>query len=469
MKRNYILSFLFCVSAIMLLSACQPTPDTELVVNKGDGVYEQKIDSAKKKESSHTKIEPSAESPSADEQPYVFESHWTDTVSLRNFDVNIDVDIEAPVTALFPVYRVKASQFELVDERLQAICNALMGEVVAERLGGATMQDLKEQLEELQKGRYDSETKTWIPYDKTTYEVLSEDILKEMETAPDEKDFVEISDIQVQSFPFTKTFMTEDGTLWEIEYAEKNLHISRNVRGFEQYERWVIDGDALAGEEKGTTLQNVSCTEETARQFVDDFFKTIHIGDMGISSIEKGRIVDIDTSEVLKEGWIVECARKGGVCPAFNYKYYANSSGDLRFQEETYSAGLSAESVLLFVDDKGVASLSWQNPLEIVKTEVSNVEILPFAQIQELIKQAMVNGLSWTGNKKSGSAFSGCYTTRIILSYCFIPVKDAPEEFYFTPAWFVLMKFNNDPLSMRPFMFTLNAVDGTRIDTSSLG
>lgn len=452
------------LAGVLVFAACQPTPEKEAVVNKGDGVYEQKVEVAKKEERAEAVLPDASSAPAPTEVPkYVFETHWTDTVSLRNFDVAIDVDVEAPDTTIFPVYRVKSRPFAPEDARWQAICRVLMGNVTAERPGGATVQDLKEQLEALEKGQYDAENQTWRPYGKETYEELAGDIMKEMQAAPEEGDFTPVSEVHFEQMPADKVFQTEAGGLWEVQYQETWLSISRYLRGIIQPERWVLSGTAMDGEEPAA-LKNVSCTEEEVRQFVKDFFKEVQVGDIGISRMEKGRVVDADTAQVLKEGWIVECARKGGDCPAFHYRYY-KTSGTLRFSEDAYSAGLPAESIQLFMDEEGVASVSCLNPLEVIGTEVQNVEILPFAQVQALIKQAIFNGLSWTGYKQSGSAFSsGFYTTRVILSYCFAPVKDAPEEFYFTPAWFVLLQSRSASASVAECMIVLNAVDGTRMD-----
>lgn len=463
---------IWIVFLLLAMCACQPTPENEAVVNKGDGVYEQKLGIAKETEQQsrapETEKAEVSSAPAPTEVPvYEFEPHWTDTVSLRNFDVTIDVDVEAPTVANFPVYRVKASQFTADDERIQTICKVLMGEVVAVRSGGATVQDLKERLEQIQLGEYDPETKTWHPYDSDTYKELTEDIMKEMQTAPDENDFLEASGVQIETLPASMTYRAKNGFLWSVYFYDTSISISRYLRGISQPERWVVSGDAISGEPKGTTLQNVSCTEEEARQHVKNFFDAIGIGDMDISKIEKGRVVDIDTLEILKEGWVVECARTGGSCSAVNYRYSV-SGGSLRYSDDAYSAGLNAESIGLFVDDEGVASISWIHPLEIVGKEVDNIEILPYKQAQELMRQAMYNGLSWTGNKETGSAFSGAYVRRVALSYCFTPVKDTPEEFYFTPTWFVIMQFNGMAENVSNFSFALNAVDGTRIDLSSV-
>lgn len=277
MKRR--ICFVLAVVILVALCACQPTPESEVVVNKGDGAYEQKIEIAKREEKEATDTEVKEEIPEVTFEPaptevpvYEFEPHWTDTVSLKNFDIDIDVDVEAPTTAISPVYRVKSTPFAMEDARLESICKALIGDINAVRSGGATIQDLKEQLEQLQLGEYDSETQSWHPYDKETYDELAGDIMKEMETAPDEGDFTSYA-VQFESLPAQLTYKAADGTLWELYYQENSLALSRNLRCVEQPESWVMAGGAISGEAQGTTLQNLSCTEEEARQFVQAFLK----------------------------------------------------------------------------------------------------------------------------------------------------------------------------------------------------
>ena len=93
-----------------------------------------------------------------------------------------------------------------------------------------------------------------------------------------------------------------------------------------------------------------------------------------------------------------------------------------------------------------------------------NIELLPFDQMQSLIRQALRASLSWTGDKQSGSVFSGGRVTRVVLSACCIPQKDAPGRFYLTPAWFVLVSLNElEAKGALPQAIAINAVDGSRI------
>ena len=91
MKRHYlVLRFLLIVFIIAFLAACQPTPEQEPVVNRGDGVYELRLEEAQQ-----------SDQVGSEAGQYVFDPHWTEEVALRNFTFRIDVDIEAPTTGAF--------------------------------------------------------------------------------------------------------------------------------------------------------------------------------------------------------------------------------------------------------------------------------------------------------------------------------------------------------------------------------
>lgn len=76
------------------LCACQPTPEREAVVNKGDGVLEQRIAEAKEQErmdkTEENSSDPSPASTPAP-APYIYLESWQEDIDLTNFLVHIDV------------------------------------------------------------------------------------------------------------------------------------------------------------------------------------------------------------------------------------------------------------------------------------------------------------------------------------------------------------------------------------------
>ena len=88
-------SLLVCAVIILVLSACQPTPTEEAVVNKGEGQLEEAIQAAP-----------------AEEKP--FETPTTlkiDSFGIDQFQVVVDADVLVPDTTRYPVVEIEQRDF----------------------------------------------------------------------------------------------------------------------------------------------------------------------------------------------------------------------------------------------------------------------------------------------------------------------------------------------------------------------
>lgn len=413
-----------------------------------------------------TPAEPT-ETPSAEydvQTEILTEMHWTDEVVLRNFTFTVDVDVEAPVSGSFPVYAVEPSPFLRDDTRAEAILNDLIPEVTGRREGGMTKEELENEMNIFLRGDYDDE--------KGVYIAPGEDEKKEMlpiyseaiEAAPSADIFTPASNRDVFSASASVAYQTTDGNCWDVTANLNQLTVEKLPRGVIQPERWIIAGTATPDEPKGTTLQNVKITQEEAEQVVSSFLNRVQIGDFAVASIEKARILDAYTFETYAEGWHVECARVAGQCRPFAYKRY-RSGNSLRFPDEATSAWPEPETLTMFVDESGIRKLIWMNPMETAEAVTDGAELIPFEEMKGIILQTLHSSLSWAGDQEHGSRLGDGRVTRVILSVCCIPQKDAPGKYCLMPAWFILAGFNASLDSgVQPQAFAVNAVDGTRIE-----
>ena len=99
MKKNQFLTCVFVVfsfiPAAFALSACQPTPIEDAVVNKGEGQLEEKIEAS-----------PVAEKPFEAPATLHIDSFGTD-----EFQVAVDADVIVPNTTRYPVVEIEAAGF----------------------------------------------------------------------------------------------------------------------------------------------------------------------------------------------------------------------------------------------------------------------------------------------------------------------------------------------------------------------
>lgn len=475
-------TILFICLFTVLLYGCVATPDHEIVINKGDAVFEKKVKEAKESEimQDYVTIErndlekvvlttPPVETDFPVCTPFVEEAKWVDRIPLKNFDVKIDVTIEAPETAQFPVYQVEQSDFSKDFVWKERIIPYLCGTINGIRPGGQTTEDLMKKLDSLDRGVYDPDTKERFPYTKEEYSAISSDILNRLKSAVSEDDYEDSNTIDTSEMPLLLSLRCAQNQPWELIVRPDYFLLTRYRTAILQMESWVIQGEAVPEEPKGTQLNHVNCTEEEAREFVNAFLSTTGLDIFAISEIEKARFVDAFNYDTIAEGWYVQCAKCVSSCPPFEYTHFTAYGGMLRFSDETYAAGLAPESLRLFVNETGIVQIAWQNPTVVLEKTVNSIELMSVNEIRQIIKQTVRNSVSWLGDAEEGSRFSGCSIIRVVLSYCYVPVKNHPNQYYFTPTWFVLIQYDGQAeRGIRPYAIAINAVDGTRIDLNSI-
>lgn len=456
----FLLNVLPCLLLTLLLAACQPTPTEDVVVNKGDGVYEQKLSEAQATAAPQNgqRTEPPAATP----VPCLTEPHWKGEIAFRYLTIDIDVDVEAPEAGLFPVYAVEGADFADGDARVAQVVDCLLEDVVGVRPGGNTKEEVYRLLNCMLEGTYDPETDSMIPPDEEEARWIIEEMTKEAAAAPEADSYAPTDRTRPAQIDTRWAYRLANGEEWEVWLSADSLSVTREPCGNVQPESWVATGNAVDGEPPHP-LEHVELTQAEAEAIVADFLERADIGTFGVSLMEKARIVRNYTGETISEGYRFECTRVGGDCLPFSFRQYSGGNS-LRFSDDAYAPGLPQETMTLYVDGGGVRQFVWTAPLTIVEQAAQNIELLPFDQMQSLIRQALRASLSWTGDKQSGSVFSGGRVTRVVLSACCIPQKDAPGRFYLTPAWFVLVSLNElEAKGALPQAIAINAVDGSRI------
>ena len=91
-KSLFLVAFAFCLSTIaFLLSACQPTPTEDAIVNKGEGLMEAKIDAA----------------PTEEKRFEAPKTLHIDSFGTDDFQVIVDADVIVPDTTRYPVVEIE--------------------------------------------------------------------------------------------------------------------------------------------------------------------------------------------------------------------------------------------------------------------------------------------------------------------------------------------------------------------------
>ena len=410
---------------------------------------------------------------------YMCPAHWDETLDLPGFFVTIDADIEVPESGAFPIYRVRAAQFLERTEALKTILNSLIPNANGVRAGGMTWEDCQKAIERLQLGLYDVDLNTFVPYlpdQQAEVDAEIRELLKQQETATGEDDFMPLTGGLSYEAPSDYVYRTADATIWSVGIDENILTISKP--GASSYpESWFINERPAPGMPQPTPYQNIRITEEEARSAVQDFFASIGDDSWDIINVERAGMLKkyynvITDYQHETQGWQVDCLRGGANAIQLDYR---NSGGArIHFDEAPYAATLPLESMQLFVDENGIYSLRWENPLTVTDTVVQNIALLPFEEIQVIFLQTLRNGLAWAEDRPASDPVNLNPTRKGIvekaaLSYSYVQEKNNPGFFLMTPTWFFwytteqAKDATKNGAAILPMIIAINAVDGSRI------
>ena len=433
----------------LLLTACQPTPEEDIVVNKGDGALEAAI--------AATAVPSEQPLLPVDEVGERIE-HWTDELHIRGLTCTIDADIVLPDKQVFPVYRVR--QRTLDAETAAQVLDYFLVDATGARETSRTREQVLLDLMLARKGNY-------VSYDGVgiweSYDGQEEDIARleeELQTIGEEE-FGPVPDTVPLDTPYT--YALPDGGRIRVRLSQDGLYAAAfGAYSGVQPESWVVYGDAYPGEPKGTMLQNVKISQEEAEAAAEAFLEQAGLTYLGLAEAEKARVLQSTTYETLSEGWQLTYARGDGGCIPI---YYDNQqSGILYMPSEDYAQRWFPEFARIYVDENGVRSFEWRNPLEIVETMNENVLLLEFDEIKGQITQAIELGYAYMSEKMGGSRQHEVTVTSVVLTNVLVPMRDTVDYQMLVPAWLVFYRQQMGAAEPLTTFIAVNAVDGSTID-----
>ena len=430
--------------AFLLLSAlplaCQPTPEAEPVVNKSDGTLEIKLQA--------TPVSPE------EAQAFAVPDCWQETLEIGDSRVVFDAAVECPVTA-FPVFEVEEASFtaQTVNEALARLAPD------AERvwLAGTSSEELNEELAAAIRGWWYDDGLGGGHYGP--YEGQEEDIARlqqQLANAVDES----APYAPFESLPVKHTVLCADGRSITV-YAYDDcwaFTVDLGHAAIMQGESLVATGGMMGNEPPGTEIGEVSITPEQAVEQAQAMLETLGFAGMQVASLEKARMVNAVTAEVLTSGYqLILCRDDGGYAP---FDSLSLSSFALQIHEApAYQKAWRPERMQMFVDERGVRYVEQMYPIRVLRTVQENVELLPFARVQELLRNQFRHEFRWT--EVSGATVT---VKRVALVGALVRVKNDLERAYIVPAWLCEYTTDTSAAPDQRYAIAVNAIDGTNVD-----
>lgn len=427
--------FIALLMAFFLLSACQPTPAEDIIINKGDGALEVRL----------------METPVPEEAAQAADvpDEWRETLEIGDSRVVFDAAVECPVD-VFPVFEAEEAAPGI--EAVNDVIARLAPDAERVRPAGSSASELREQLEAAIRGWWYADGSGEGHYGP--YEGQEEDIARLQEqlasTGDESAPFAPF-----ESLPVRSTVLCADGRSITV-YASANnwsLNIDLGQSAVMQGESLVASGGAMGDEPPGTQIGAVAITAEQAVERAREMLETIGFSGMQVASVEKARMVNAVTETVLANGYqIILCRGDGGYAP-FDPLLLGHSALQI-YEQSAYRKDWRPERMQMFVDERGVRYVGRMFPLHVLRTVNENAALLPFARVQELLRNRFRHEFRWT--EVSGGTVT---VKRVALVGALVRVKNDLERAYIVPTW--LCEYTTDTGGTPEQRY---AIDGTSVD-----
>lgn len=451
----------------LLAFGCQPTPDVEIVVNKGDHVAEDVINETKAPAQPTPQGSADVEDAETSEPfengtgTFTTPERWTDEIKTKYITVKIDAEILTSGQTVFPVRTVKRTGF--TKEMIQPIVDAMFPDAIAYREGTDLSQE-----------DYDEAIRRAVELGKTkrARELNWE---KQREAKITDAEFIETDRIECTDEPFQITMLTAEGQKMSA-YANLigGLYLDRRNTGIVYNKEMVEDGALFYGdtedgeepEEAGTVVPSI--TLEEAQQRAEAFLRDVNIEGFVLCKQEEACYFDRKGGAVWSTGWSLHYVRNYEYFPLDVKDYDGATSGFLSYADiPTYNAGMGNESIQIYVSDQGVESFLWAYPYVVQEVVNENVRLMPFDEMQEILKRSIAVGVAHL-KERAGYELR---VEQLILTLSVQRVRNNNELAYLMPTWVCMIGIYDNDLPgddkcAGVIAYGFNAIDGTRVKMS---
>lgn len=437
------------LSLVLMLSACQSTPDTQIIVDKIDDAIDDAVT-----ESSSPSTDPLSEDIA---ESYKAPELWQEEYTLPYFTFHINARINIPEMTQFPILSVKSRM--LTAEDALAFISDIVKDAISFSPNIKTKAELEKELMYAKLGIINPDTGEYGPYPGQAEEIAA--LERQIAEAPEKLPVYDIASFKLTELPASFYFQYSDGRSVETVLFEQGIKINLSGNDILQPERWVIGGNNITGEPAGTTLQNIKITDEEAIEIGRIAIETYSFQNLGLISIEKARLYDSTQHKNTSEGWVLTYGRNDYGYLPFDLSRCADP---LTASDEYYSP-LETEKLQIYIDEKGVQRLTWSNPWDIAEEPVlQGANLLPFDEIQERIRNQLSFEWSWIDSENPYfSLDQNVYD--LTLTYCLTPMKNNIEQALLIPAWICRYKMvvEADNQSLLYNIVAISAIDGARV------
>ena len=461
-----------------LLAACQPTPEEDVVVNKGDGTLEEAIAAE-------------ALPPARYEAP---ETLRLDPFGTETFQVVVDAEVCVPDVERYPIVEVvlRTITADWARDMMYKMANGKTIHTYQNEVP-TTKEQIEGEITLLQQQLANPDAYLPAGADEQTRAAAEKEwreLLEAWETLYQEApDTFEPREIDMSDVAF-RTALEFRGAVESGKQRETYLSVTAwygGPGGNVEYNNLVDVGMPFHFDMDSdlTDLNDVTISAEEAVQIGLDFLAQLGETDFAPAQILAGYCdPEWGTDPIPLEEWPqcyqIQFTRSvAGVPATYREEHYDGIGADGR---ERYAPAYPQESIEMDIRDSGVTYMYWSTPSELGRTLNENVTLMPFEQVVERFCDQILYSATPAVEETDSVIKKTLYIDRIELGMVRALQRGSVEEWVMVPAWTFFgrtvlqyagpepggypLNENNEYVSETPgySYLILNAVDGSVYD-----
>ncbi len=415
-------------------TACQPTPEEPVVVNKNEGVLESAL----------------AATP-APMLGYETPDTWQDVIQRDGSKIKLDIDasIIIPDVNAYPVMKIAPGQFS--QQQADRIVNILFKDAtIYNSSKSLTKAELEQQLVEakatLEQKKIDPQSNDDSEEGiQQTIDYLEQAILTAPEKADDQlastllqpNEYGEIRlDLKAdmgKKENATLCLMNSGGNVQTSLTCFARFVNTDSNGSFGRFDDWNLSDDLPT---------NLSISEDEAVDQAKRLISDLGVMDMDIAAISRGIISGGEGEDVSQnpQCYMIYFTRTvNGVPTTFGQTVGKESRINLdEIKNGDYPPDFRPpwgyERILVCVDDSGIAEFNWESPAKLLGIASENVSLAPFDEIQDAFKKQMFVMYSNIEDDKL-IAEETYHVNNITLGLTRVASKDDLNEYLLIPVW----------------------------------
>lgn len=499
MKRIILL-----IVSLLLLAGCQPTPEKEFVVNKGDNTIEEKLNATPKPIPEDTVASPDAQTAENVYTGQFFPAHWdAEPVEVSaGFTISVDAEIITKADGRYPVYQTRA--IGMPKDRAAELAEKILGKPVGMGSYVMTKEDWKRGLQ-----NYLAQVDDWeawvaagkpddgIDRDETGFppeevERVTNDFMEHIKNAPDETTSKPVSDYSGLEKYERKVYTLEDGSKANIFLFSNFVTIAKTAGMGHLYTAGMHETDLQYDDPNANKWKPVTITREQAEAtLMKELFK-LDLTEYTVKWVTEANLQEsmseMDLPTYVSSGWSFTLHRNPAGYPEASVEYGPSQLLNYGTSDEyVVNRPIDDETITMYISENGLEYFWFVAPREVTGIANPDVELLPFEEVQDrvikslsvcfpidMFKRNKMTTVSleiyrmmlttYTVYEKNGDGYLEMPCWIVFFDGENVPSPEAIVTMGLDPDWVqeVRMK-ERDDVNMYHEVLILNAVDGSII------